>query len=189
MRIKRSGDSRTLDQITADVFIDVLNGRRHADSAGGVVIHVDLATLVGLNDKSAELAGFEPVIADIARQVAAEQVNGEWRWIATHPDSGAVLADGTTRRRPTAAQRRHVEARHRTCVHPGCRMPAADCDLDHTVEWAEGGQTLVDNLPPACRHDHMVRHEGGWTYHQTADGRYIWTSRLGHTYITRRQPP
>lgn len=187
--IKRSGDPRTLDQIVADVFIDLLNGRRDWDADGGVVIYVDLATLVELNEHSAELEGFGPVIADIARQVAAEQVNGEWRWIATHPDSGAVLTDGTTRRRPTAEQRRYVEARHRTCVHPGCRMPAADCDLDHTKEWAKGGKTLVDNLPPACRHDHILRHEGGWSYRKTSDGRYIWTSRLGHIYTSKPRAP
>lgn len=112
MGIKRSGDLRTLDQIMADVFIDILSGNRDSDTGGGVVIQVDLATLVELNEYSGDLAGFGPVISDIARQVAAEQVDGEWRWTATDPDSGAVLADGTTRRRPTTEQRRHVEARH-----------------------------------------------------------------------------
>lgn len=186
--LKRCGDPRSMDQIVADVFVDILNGEHHSGE-GGVVITVDLSTLVELDERSGQLAGYGPVIADIARQVAAEQVDGEWRWKATHPDSGAVLADGTTRRRPTAAQRRHIEARHLTCVHPGCRMPAADCDLDHTREWSKGGETLVDNLPPACRHDHILRHEGGWRYRKLRDGTFVWISRLGHTYVTRPQPP
>lgn len=189
MSMRRSGDPRTMDQLMADVFVDVLNGHRDDDTRGAVVMHVDLATLVELNDKAGELAGFTPVIADIARQVAAEQVNGEWRWIATHPDSGAILADGTTRRRPTAEQRRFVEAHHRTCIHPGCRMPAADCDLDHTKEWATGGRTMVENLPPACRHDHILRHEGGWSYRRMEDGTYVWTSRLGHRYTSKPRAP
>lgn len=189
MKLKRNGDPRTVDQIMADVFVDILNGDQHTDADGGVIINVDLATLTELDESSGELAGYGPVIADIARQVAAEQIDGEWRWTATHPDTGAVLADGTTRRRPTAEQRRYVEARHRTCVHPGCRMPSADCDLDHTEEWSHGGLTLVDNIPPACRHDHILRHEGRWRYRRGPKGEFIWTSPLGHTYITRPQPP
>lgn len=51
------------------------------------------------------------MLADIARQIVAD--DGEWRWAVTHPNGGAVLTDGTTRRRPTAKQRRWVEARSR----------------------------------------------------------------------------
>lgn len=188
-RLKHSGDPRTIHQICADIFLDLLNGDEVQDIEGGVVIHVDLATLVELDDRAGELPGFGAVISDIARQVAAENVDGEWRWIATHPDSAAVLADGTTRRRPTAAQRRYVEARDPTCVFPGCRMPATDCDLDHYEEWSGGGQTFVDNLPPACRHDHRVRHRGNWRYRRSRNGEFIWTSPLGHSYITKRFPP
>ena len=75
--------------------------------------------------------GYGPVIADIARQVAENQPGAEWRWSLTHPDSGMVLDNGTTRRRPSTGQRRHVEARRPNCVFPGCRRPALDCDLDH----------------------------------------------------------
>lgn len=187
--LKAAGDDRTLDQIRADVFLDLLNGKDHRDTAGGVVIRVDLATLVELDNKAGEIPGYGPVIADIARQVGAEQINGEWRWTVCHPDTGAILADGTTRRRPTAAQRRHVEARDETCIFPGCLMPATDCDLDHTEEWHDGGQTLVDNTPPACKHDHMVRHNGGWRYRRLPDGRFEWISRLGHRYTNKPRAP
>ncbi len=29
-------------------------------------------------------------------------------------------------------------------------MPAVDCDLDHTVPWADGGRTRCDNLAPSA---------------------------------------
>src|SRR5690606_29338277 len=75
-----------------------------------VDIRVDLETLVGLAERAGEIPGWGPVIADIARRLVEQQPDGEWRGVVTDPDTGAVLADGTTRRRPTAAQRRYLQA-------------------------------------------------------------------------------
>ena len=158
-------------------------------SDGGIVeITVDLATLVGLSDTPGELNGYGPVVADIARQITSNQHGSQWRVTITHPDTGSVLWNGTTRRRPNNSLRRRVEARSPTCVFPGCRMPAADCDLDHTTDHAHGGRTSDHNLGPLCRHDHMVKHHGQWKLHRTPHG-YTWTSRLGHTYHTGTDPP
>jgi hypothetical protein len=133
------------------------------------------------------------VIADIARQVTEAHHDAEWRYTITHPETGAVLHTGLTRRRPTADQRRRVEARDRTCVFPGCRMPATNCDLDHRIPWSQGGKTTVDDLAPGCRHDHVVvKHRCKWTYQRLPNGDYLWTSRLGHKYTTSgipHQPP
>jgi hypothetical protein len=189
--LKTADETRTLDQIRADVFLDLLDGHNSARGGrrGMVDIHVDLTTLTRLAEDPGELAGFGPVIADIARQVAENQPQAEWRWTLTHPDNGQVVDNGITRRRPTSRQRRHVEARNRTCVFPGCRMPAVDCDLDHSRPWAHGGPTTDRNLAPLCRHNHNTRHRCGWTYQQLPNGDYVWTSRLGHTYTTSGLPP
>ena len=190
--LKTADETRTLDQIRADVFLDLLDGKHFGGSRGrrGTVdIHVDLTTLARLNDDPGELAGFGPVIADIARQVAENSPGAEWRWTLTHPDSGQVIDNGTTRRRPTTAQRRHIEARNRSCVFPGCRRPAVDCDLDHRQPWAHGGPTKTSNLAPLCRHHHNIRHHADWTYRRLPNGDYVWTSRLGHTYTTSGLPP
>jgi hypothetical protein len=190
--LKTADETRTLDQIRADVFLDLLDGKHFARSGarrGVVDIHVDLTTLARLSDNPGELAGYGPVIADIARQVAENQPGAEWRWTLTDPDTGLVVDNGITRRRPTSRQRRHVEARHRSCVFPGCRMPAVDCDLDHRRPWAHGGPTTTRNLAPLCRHNHNTKHLCGWTYQQLPNGDYQWTSRLGHTYTTSGHPP
>jgi hypothetical protein len=189
--LKTRDEVRTLDQIRADVFLDLLDGHHFArsDRKGTVDIHVDLTTLARLADDPGELAGYGPVIADIARQVAENQPQAEWRWTLTHPDSGQTIDNGITRRRPTTRQRRHVEARNRNCVFPGCRMPAIDCDLDHRQQWAHGGPTKVKNLAPLCRHHHNIRHHADWTHQALPNGDYLWTSRLGHTYTTSGHPP
>jgi hypothetical protein len=184
-------DKRSMDQIRADVFLDLLNGRhKHSREAGrGIVdIQVDLTTLAGLDENPGELNGYGPVIADIARQVTETQPGAEWRVTVTDPETGLAIHNGTTRRRPDASLKRHVETRNPTCVFPGCRMPATDCDLDHNQEWAKGGATEPGNLAPFCRHDHVIKHKG-WKTRQIRPGVYELTSPLGHTYTTGPDPP
>jgi hypothetical protein len=191
--LRIAGETRSMDQLRADVLLDLLNGTNTAKTTktgkGVIDLHVDLDTLAGLAAHPGELAGYGPVIADIARQVAENQIDGEWRYTITHPDTGQPIANGVTRRRPTVAQRRLVETRDRTCTFPGCRTPATDCDLDHRTPHSQGGPTHIENLGPLCRHHHNLHHHHGWTYHPLPGGDYQWTSPLGHTYTTSGTPP
>jgi hypothetical protein len=189
--LNTSDDPRTIDQIRADVFLDLLNGRQPkvgSNDRGTVDIRVDLDTLTGLSESPGEIPGWGPVIADIARQVTERQHDAEWRVTVTGEDGG-LLHVGTTRRRPTADQRRQVEFRSPTCVFPGCRMPAADSDLDHNHPWAQYHRTATDDLAPLCRHDHTTRHRRGWRIKRLRHGVYQWTSPLGHTYTVGPDPP
>ncbi|HSJ84458.1 MAG TPA: DUF222 domain-containing protein [Acidimicrobiia bacterium] len=187
---KTADDPRTLDQIRADILLDLLNGRHPEQSQGDgavVDIRVDLTTLTGLDDNPAEIPGWGPVIADIARQVVNEQEKSEWR-ITVTDQSGDVVHVGTTRRRPTITQRRKVEATAHTCVFPGCRMPARESDLDHRQAWTDGGPTEEDNLEPLCRHDHQLKH-AGWNLEKLQTGVYQWTSPLGLKYTVDPRGP
>ena len=114
---------------------------------------------------------------------------GQWRFTVTDPDSGQVVWNGTTRRRPTATERRYIQARQPVCVFPGCRMPARDSDLDHTHDYAKGGRTHPHNLGPLCRHHHRLKHQAGWKLEQPTPGTFTWTSPLGHTYHSPDRAP
>jgi hypothetical protein len=186
--LRNDGDPRRHDQLRADILCDLILGNDLAglNSRGLVDIRVDLTTLAGLDDKAGEIPGMGPVIADVARKVAFSQQKAEWRVTVTG-DNGEIILAETTRRRPTAAQTRLIHAQHPTCVFPGCRIPAEDCDLDHNIPWAQGGPTTTTNVNPKCRHDHILK-DHGWT-HRYQNGRHIWTSPLGHTYITNGQSP
>jgi hypothetical protein len=193
-RIARSlrggGETRTMDQLRADVYLDLLCGTNHGSARRGVVdLRVDLATLAELNDRPGDLAGYGPVAADIARKIAALEPEAEWRYTVTDPATGQPLATGTTRRRPSATTRRAVESRSPVCVFPGCRMPAVGSDYDHCIAYADGGETSEANGDPLCRHDHCIKHQAGWTYTILPDGRHEWHTALGHTYTTTRDPP
>ena len=188
--LKTRDETRSIDQLRADVFLDLLQGRAAHGKGGdrGVVdIKVDLTTLAGLDENPAQIPGWGPVIADVARQVARDQDDSEWRITITDSE-GAPIAVTTTRRRPTAAQRRQVEARNPTCVFPGDRTPAASCDLDHTNPWIRTHHTNTTDLDPLCRHHHQLK-DHGWTLIMIKPGHFRWTSPLGHHYTTGPDPP
>ncbi|MCH7900361.1 MAG: HNH endonuclease, partial [Acidobacteria bacterium] len=113
----------------------------------------------------------------------------EWRYTVTDPDTTQVIHTGTTTRRPTTALKRYVQAAYRHCVFPGCRMPSADCDLDHTVAVKDGGPTTENNLAPLCRHHHRAKHQAPWKPRRLPNGDHQFTSPLGHTYITSGRSP
>ena len=188
-QLKASGDPRSLDQIRADIYLDLLIGRGLETGAdrGVVDIQVELTTLLELDDKPGELPGWGPVISDIARRVTEEQIGSEWRYTVTD-QHGNPIAVGTTRRRPTISQKRLAQILNPTCVFPGCRMPSTGCDLDHNQPWSQNGPTREDNLGPLCRHHHVIRHHG-WTIIQTRPGSYQLTSPLGHTYTSQPRAP
>ena len=190
-RASRAGaEKRTMDQIRADVLLDLLLGETDVNGAGSVInIHVDIETLAGLAERPGDLGGYGPVVADIARQVADDSHDAEWRFTITDPDSDMPIGNGVTRRRPTTKQRREVEAKHRSCVFPGCRMPAAKSDVDHRVRHTDGGPTVVGNLGPLCRFHHRIKDGHGWTYVPTANGDFLWRTKLGMTHTTSGAPP
>jgi hypothetical protein len=86
--------------------------------------------------------------------------------------------------RPSAALRHLVNTRQATCVFPGCRRPAAQCDADHTIPYDDGGKTCLCNLAPLCRHHHQVKQTPGWTLERTSPGTMTWTTPSGRRYTT-----
>ena len=71
-----------------------------------------------------------------------------------------VLDVGRKTRVTPAGLRRAVVARDRHCVAPGCTRPARWSDVHHVVSWADGGETVLENLCLLCRYHHtLVHHE------------------------------
>ncbi|GAA2117921.1 DUF222 domain-containing protein [Actinomadura alba] len=103
---KRSGDSRPMDHIRADIYLGLIAGTWQGPSPvhrrGVIELTADLPTLMGLAERAGDLSGWGPVIADIARQIAAARAADPdtdtiWRYSITHPLTGALLYHGTTR--------------------------------------------------------------------------------------------
>jgi hypothetical protein len=192
-------DERTIDQIRADVLADLLAGVDPATAGtatapatrkGVINLHLNLSTLACLDDLPGELSGFGPVIADIARQTAAQIAeHAQWRFTASS-SNGGVVAEGRLHYRPTTAQANFINARDRTCRAPGCRRPAQRCDHDHILDWALGGGTLIPNLCCLCRRHHRAKHIGRFTVTRGPHG-IDWTTPRGRRYtvLLQDQPP
>jgi hypothetical protein len=98
--------------------------------------------------------------ADIAEMIAA----------ALAQASGDSLRTGRDLRLASRAQRRALRAMYRTCAHPGCRVPFADCFIHHVTPWDDGGLTDLDNLLPLrLSHESRLSHP-----------RFGWRGRMGH---------
>jgi len=70
------------------------------DHRVGIEVRVALSTLLGHDEHPGEIPGLGPIPASHARAVVAEQRRAEWRFAITD-DTGRLLFDGVTRRRPT----------------------------------------------------------------------------------------
>ena len=209
---RNGGDPRTLDQLRVDTLVDLLacndtaqsdprsttgSGPSSTSGAGSgsgsgsrratahVLVTVAADTLLGLDEEPAELDGYGPVPATLARTIAAWH-DATWRRILTDPATGTLLEYGRTTYIPPAALADHVVTRDRTCTFPGCGIAAARCDLDHLIPYP-AGPTSPDNLHPLCRRHHLLKHRGRWTVTTDPGTRDLaWTSPAGRRHRSRR---
>ena len=72
--------------------------------------------------------------------------------------SSRIIDVGVKRRLFTGATRRAVQLRDRQCFHDFCDLPAEDCQIDHIVPYAAGGETTQTNGRPACGFHNRDRH-------------------------------
>jgi hypothetical protein len=196
---KATVDSRTLDQVRADVLmemvlthrIDTDTGEGLGDGHGGLAsiratvnVTVPALALAGVTDDPAELVGRAPIDLDTAR-ILASSVPG-WERVLADPITGGVLAvDRYTR---SADLTRYLRVRDPHCRFPGCRMPTHRCDLDHAQDFALGGATDHRNLCALCRRHHTLKGETPWRVKHRPGGVIEWTSPGGLHYVDTPPP-
>lgn len=195
------GETRTPSQVAADVFRDLLldatglspsaePGTAPTVSPGArrglrpeVLIHVPVLTAMGKSDDAASLDGYGPIDAETARQLCAD-APGFLR-ILTDPEDGATLSFGRTTYRVPTELKRYLRMRDEVCRFVGCTRSAAHCDIDHTVPWAEDGETVEANLAHLCRGHHRLKGRNRWKIRHDPGGVLKWTSPTGRIYETQ----
>ncbi|TDO27822.1 uncharacterized protein DUF222, partial [Kribbella sp. VKM Ac-2527] len=195
-RPERDKDRRNVDQRRADAVADLFehvlrNGldwldRRLPDQhkrRPHIEVVVPFSTLLGLDDDPAELTGYGPIPADLARRIAAD---GTWRRLLTDPINGAVLEASTTRHDPGTLVTETLLARHPVCAWPGCNRTSRECDRDHGTPFARTGTTSLAGMAPYCEYHHVIKDTPawGWTTTNHPDGSITLTTPTGHRYTT-----
>ncbi|AZC14450.1 HNH endonuclease signature motif containing protein [Microbacterium sp. ABRD28] len=188
-----SGDTRSLDEVRADVFADMLLTSAPSleptgcgDSAGGlgaitakVQVVIPVMALMGQSDVPCDLAGVGPIDAETARLLAGNS-DGVWERLLVHPVTGLTMA--VDQYRPTGAMVLFLKGRDKHCRWPGCRMPARTCEVDHNHDAALGGRTEICNLCCLCQRHHSMKQFTAWKVKQLDGGVIEWTSPTGRVY-------
>jgi hypothetical protein len=146
-----------------------------------VNVTIDLPTLLGLAENPGELAGYGPIPASVAREIASD---AKWKRFITEPITGNLLDFGRESYEPPQALRDFLIARDRTCRFPGCRRSALLSDLDHARSWESGGATSLENLGALCRRHHRMKTHGGWSIESYSDGSCLWKSPAGKEFFS-----
>jgi Domain of unknown function (DUF222) len=89
-------------------------------------------------------------------QVASLLTEADVERVVFGPTSRDISDLGRRTRFFTAAQRRVIEIRDRTCWVPGCEEPAGFCDTDHVPPWSQGGATNVSCGRLGCEYHNRI---------------------------------
>ncbi|MQY09288.1 HNH endonuclease signature motif containing protein [Actinomadura macrotermitis] len=206
--LKQDGDARLIDQIRADLALQLLRGVPLPEAVRTPPAQAEPSTPAvpdtpgGDGDSVAEMVGhaarrrleelrahveFHGRLADLPR-LAARAVEELHERLAPLRDT--ACGHGKPGYRPPTALRRQIEARHATCVFPTCNRRSEHCDIDHTTPYGTRGTTCGCNLAPLCRRHHRTKQTqgangaAGWRLFQPWPGVLIWITPAGTWHIT-----
>ncbi len=189
-RVLRAGaadrEDRTLAQLRADAFVDLMLGAS-SDGDPGPVINLDVH-LAADGDVSIDHVGSSgpEALTDLLALAGRQGSKGRAR--LRLPRAAACPGDheASTPGPRFAGQdlAAAVVGRDVTCRFPGCAVPAIDCDLDHVIPHP-AGPTCLCNLIALCRRHHRVKtFAPGWRVINIW-GQLFWISPSGRTSVTR----
>jgi hypothetical protein len=214
--MRRDGDPRTIEQLRADLAVDLLLGRLTVGASTGeledpetsptgdpldtvkqwptqrwarpvINVTVPVQTLMGVTDTPGVLSGGESIPAGLVR-LLAQDPGSTWYRMLTDPARQCVELS-TRSYKPTGPILRQVVAAAGSCFGPVCVTPATESEIDHRVAHPQGA-TSTENLVPGCKRHHKAKHASGFGLTRQPDGRLDFTTRGGfaHPVETVEQP-
>jgi hypothetical protein len=111
-------------------------------------------------------------ITDVIRMAG----HAHWHLAVFDRATGSALNHFRARRVASPAQRIMLIARDGGCTKPGCTVGPYGCQAHHAVsDWADGGNTNIDEMALACGPDNRLVHtDGGYTTSINPDGDVEW---------------
>ena len=161
--LKAAGDRRCRDQIMADTLVERLTGQASAaDVNAEVQIVMSLDALLYANSQTpAELNGYGPLPADLARDLLASSKGRLWwRRLYAAPVGGPLVGGDPHRRHFDGYLRKLIMWRDRGCRDPYCDAPIRH--IDHIQRYSDGGLTIIHNGRGECERGNYAREMPGW---------------------------
>ena len=188
MAVRRAADTcsdgRSRGQVMADALVERVTGRSAA-VATPIAVNLVLSdeSLVGGSSAPADVSGYGPIPAAVARELVSGAVNDErsratLRRLYAHPASGALVAMESRARLFPRGLAAFIGLRDQRCRTPYCDAPIRH--LDHARPWVAGGPTNADNGLGLCERCNYVKEVAGWVVRPEIDG----TSRHTAEFIT-----
>jgi hypothetical protein len=154
-------DGRTATQRRHDAledlarsFLDTTNTTISGGEKPHINVHCDLDALKAEPGGLHETTDRRILPVEVIRQISCDASVSR---IVFGPQS-EILDVGRKTRIIPAGLRRAAIARDRHCTTNGCGRPAEWCDVHHKTHWADGGETILDNLTLLCRYHHTLQH-------------------------------
>lgn len=190
------GDGRSRGQVMADTLVERVTGRSAAiPSPIAVNLVLSAQTLLGGDHAPADIAGYGPIPAAVARAmvlsaVADRRSRATLRRLYAHPRSGALVAMESRSRIFPRGLAAFIGLRDQRCRTPYCDAPVRH--RDHAQPWADGGATTADNGLGLCENCNYVKESAGWRV-TTAVGENhthtaLFTTPTGKSYRSAAPP-
>lgn len=189
-------DGRSRGQVMADTLVGRVTGR---DATVPTPIAVNLVlsdeTLLGGDSAPAEICGYGPIPAAVARAmvsgaVANRRSRATLRKLYAHPRGGALVAMESRARLFPRGLTAFIELRDQRCRTPYCDAPIRH--RDHAQPWAEGGPTTADNGLGLCERCNYAKEGAGWRVSAGTDETHTHTAEFttptGKTYRSEAPP-
>jgi hypothetical protein len=167
-------DGRSRGQVMADALVERVTGRSAA-VATPIAVNLVLSdeTLMGGSNAPADISGYGPVPAAVARELVSRALGDErsratLRRLYARPTSGSLVAMESRARLFPRGLAAFIRFRDQRCRTPYCDAPIRH--LDHARPRACGGPTNADNGLGLCERCNYVKEVAGWVVRPQVDG-------------------
>lgn len=171
-----SGDLGRLNGLPVTVIVTTTLAELHAAAGHGPGTEPPTApaTEPGVTGKALTAGGSLLPMSDLLR-MASHAYHYLSLFESSFKGRGRALWLGRTKRIASADQRIVLHARDRGCTRPGCPVSGYLSQAHHLErDWADGGQTDIDDLALACAPDNRIATVQGWTTRLGDSGRVEW---------------
>ena len=176
----------------ADTLVERVTGQAEAADVNvelQIVMPLD-ALLDGKNHAVAELDGYGPLPADLARDLLSTSKGRLWwRRLYAAPVGGPLAGGDPHRRQFDGYLRKLIMWRDRHCRDPFCDAPIRH--IDHIQRYSDNGLTIYPNGRGECERGNYAREMPGWKVEVVCGGldgqRHMIkiTTPTGHDYLSR----